>query len=89
MEIKSILTNDMDYCFLCGKPRQHIHHCMNAANPKKTEKYGLLIPVCSKCHSWIHDKDDNMKFVRQIAQRKFEEKYSRELWMEEFGKNYL
>jgi hypothetical protein len=30
-----------------------------------------------------------MLVVRQLGQRKFEEIYSRELWMQEFGKNYL
>jgi hypothetical protein len=27
--------------------------------------------------------------LQQVAQRAFEEKYGHELWMQEFGKNYL
>ena len=93
MEIKSILTDNFSVCYFCGQPRQHIHHIMNAANKKKAEKFGLLLPVCFVCHSKIHDgtsEDElNMLVVRQLGQRKFEEIYSRELWMQEFGKNYL
>lgn len=93
MEIKSIIADNFDVCYFCHKPRQHIHHVMNAANKKKSEKYGLMIPVCMLCHGMIHcgtsNDELNMRRVKQLAQRKFEELYSRELWMQEFGKNYL
>lgn len=93
MEIKSIMTDDLDHCYFCPRARQHIHHIMNAANKKKSEKYGLLLPVCFSCHSKIHDnpltEELNMLAVRQMGQRRFEELYSKELWMKEFGKNYL
>ena len=90
---KSILTDNWDVCYFCHGPKQHVHHIMNSANKKKSEKYGLLIPVCFKCHAQIHDnstqKELNMLAVRRIGQKKFEELYSRELWMKEFSKNYL
>ena len=91
---KSILTDNLDICYFCKKnPRQHMHHIMNAANKKKAEKYGLLVPVCFACHFEIHnntqEKELNMLAVKQMGQRKFEEFYSRELWMQEFKKNYL
>jgi hypothetical protein len=62
---------------------------MNGANKTKSENYGLLLPVCAKCHTKIHDKDDNMKQIRKLTQRKFETIYPRDLWVKEFGKNYL
>lgn len=89
MEIKSIMTNDLDHCYFCQRARQHIHHMMNAANKKKAEKYGLLLPVCFSCHTKIHGDPLYMLAVRQMGQGRFEELYSRELWMKEFGKNYL
>lgn len=87
--MESILTDDMSHCYICGSPREQIHHCMNGANRKKSEKYGLIIPICHECHTKLHDKDDNMLRMRKIAQRKFEQVHSRGLWMIEFGKNYL
>lgn len=89
MEIKSIMTDDLDHCYFCPRARQHIHHIMNAANKKKSEKYGLLLPVCFSCHTKIHGNSLYMLAVRQMGQGRFEELYSRELWMKEFGKNYL
>lgn len=93
MEIKSIIATDFKVCYFCRRPKQHIHHVMNGANKKKSEKYGLMIPVCAICHNRIHcgtSADElNMLKVKQLGQRKFEELYPRELWMQEFGKNYL
>ena len=93
MEIKSIIADNFDVCYFCLRPRQHIHHVMNGANKRKSEKYGLLIPVCMLCHDKIHggtSADElNMLKVKQLGQRKFEELHPRELWMQEFGKNYL
>lgn len=89
MEIKSIITTDLDHCYLCGRPYPQIHHIMNKWAKAKSEEYGLLVPVCYICHAMLHDKEDNMLKMRQLGQRKFEEIYSRELWIQEFGKNYL
>ena len=52
-------------------------------------KYGLVIPVCRKCHSeYDINKELRLKY-QQEAQRIFEEKYSHELFMKEFKKNKL
>ena len=90
MEIKSIMTEDFENCFVCGKPAQQWHHVMNKADKKKSEKYGLLIPVCAKCHSRIHDTDEELnKQIKKIAQADFMMEHSFGLWMKEFGKNYI
>ena len=93
MEIKSIITEDFEHCYFCHGRKQHTHHVMNSANKKKSEKYGLMIPVCFMCHDKIHgkikDSQLNMLFVKKLGQKHFERIYSRELWMKEFGKNYL
>lgn len=89
MEIKSIITNDFDHCYLCGRTEPQIHHIMNKYHKRKSEKWGLLIPLCYKCHAKLHDNDNNMNQMRKMGQRKFEEIYSRDMWMYEFGKNYL
>lgn len=35
MEYKSIMTDDLEHCFICGRPYPNIHHMMNGANKKK------------------------------------------------------
>ena len=90
--MESIITNDLTHCFICGKPNPQIHHMMNAQNRKKSEKYGLIVPLCMMHHTGlegVHADAKRMKEMRQLAQRKFEEKYGHELWMKEMGKSYL
>lgn len=36
-----------------------------------------------------HDNKEVDEHLKEVAQRAFEEKHSHELWMQEFGKNYL
>lgn len=92
MELKSIITNDLEYCFVCGRPYPQIHHMMNKWDKAKAEKYGLIIPLCMNHHTGaegVHTKPEKMLACRQMAQRKFEEIHSRDEWIEEFGKSYL
>ena len=92
MELKSIMTKDWKHCFLCGKPKHQIHHVMGGSRPikKKSEKYGLLVPLCYSCHGKVHDTASDFYYLlKSLAQEAFEKIYSRALWMKEFGKNYL
>lgn len=60
-----------------------------------SDKYGLTVRLCRKCHEGIHNADNDSQYkeaelyLKRIAQKKFEEKYSHELWVKEFGRNYL
>ena len=90
MKLYSIMTDDWERCFVCGKQAEQIHHCMNKSDKKKSEKYGLLIPVCAKCHAKIHDTDEELnKQIKKIAQADFMMQHSFALWMKEFGKSFL
>lgn len=90
MEIKSIMTKDFEHCFLCGKTAQQWHHVMNKSDKKKSEKYGLLVPLCAKCHAKVHDSDEGLnKELKKIAQADFMMEYNYALWIKEFGKNYM
>lgn len=73
----------------------HKHHIMfGVANRKKSEHYGLWAYVCNERHhehgpeAPHMNKEVNIR-LRKIAQEIFEKRYSHELWMQEFGKNYL
>ena len=89
---ESIITEDMEHCFVCGRPYPQIHHIMNKSDKKKSEKYGLLVPLCMEHHTGaagVHTKPERMLAMRQFGQKEFERRYSHELWMKEFKKNYL
>ena len=91
---KSIITDDMEHCFICGSPYVQVHHCLHGtANRKMADKYKLVIPLCQKHHTGgldsVHRNAELNLQVKRIAQEAFEQKYSREKFMEVFGKSYV
>ena len=83
-------------CFFCGKTDNlQEHHCVGgAANRKIADKYGLTIWLCVYHHTGgkksVHQDYSMNLQVKQYAQKYFEENIGdRELWMREFGRNYL
>lgn len=91
MELKSIMTDDWEHCFLCGKQAQQIHHVFNKSDKKRSEKFGLLTPLCANCHALVHDEpsQETNKELKKIAQADFMMHYSYAEWMKQFGKNYM
>ena len=81
-------------CYFTGDTRYlEKHHClMGSANRKKAEEYGLWVWLSHSMHMSIHQNHNYYKYrlyLEQQAQRKFEEIYGHEKFMEEFHKNYL
>lgn len=74
-----------------GLERHHVMH--GTANRAKAEEWGLWVWLCHGHHTGgkesVHmNREADLELI-QTAQRAFEERYSHEKWMEEFGKNYL
>ena len=89
-------------CYLCGyllgvwdENRNDLeeHHIMMGKWRALSEHYGLKVLLCDKHHRTtkeaVHRNADNELFLKIVAQHAFELKHSHELWMKEFGKNYL
>lgn len=83
-------------CYICGSTNYiQEHHCLSGnSNRKWSEKFGLKIWLCGKCHKALHDKDNNDNDyelqIKQMAQRKYEEIYgTREDFIRIFGKSWL
>ena len=83
-----------DICEVCGKPYAALHECFFGKNRQNSIKYGMQIRLCYEHHNMPgginphHNKaiDDALK---REYQAKFEQQYSREKFIEVFGKNYL
>ena len=95
MAKKSIVTDDMEHCYICGSPYVEVHHLLHGtANRKLADKYKLVVPLCRKHHTGSNDSvhrnpDMDLRF-KQIAQETFESsKGSREDFIRIFGKSYL
>ena len=85
----SILTSDMEHCFVCGAKKEHIHEVCFGKNRLNSIKYGLLIPVCFNCHMKIHNDINLQDKHHKIAQKKFNEVYPDLDFVEIFKRNYL
>lgn len=82
-------------CFLCGVGGQMAHHHLIPGTPGRqlSEKYGLVVALCPRCHERIHGKygADELRMLRQYGQRlcMHNEKWTVDQFREVFGKNYL
>lgn len=71
----------------------HQHHVFGGtANRRKCEDYGVKAWVCFEHHegnTGVHNDRETDLLMKRHAQEIFEEKYSHELFMAEFGRSYL
>lgn len=86
-------------CFLCGANGSQdpldMHHIFNGPYRKKSEKYGLVVPLCHyKCHIFgkyaVHNNSESMLWLKAMGQAKVmkEQGWSRSKFIHEFGKDY-
>ena len=47
----SVLTNDLEHCYITGSTNVAIHHIFGAANRKISEKYGFIVPLRPDWHN--------------------------------------
>jgi len=84
----SILTNNLDYCIICGKTKQDLNEIYPGRNRQNSMKYGLVIPICRSCHT-KYTNDRNMQlYWMKLGQEKFEEMYEED-FISIFKRNYL
>lgn len=93
---KSIVENELaECCFLCGAcgylERHHIFG--GNKNRKWSERYGLTVHLCFKCHRdskiGVHFNKENQRKLHEIGQEAFEREHSRKDFVRIFGINYL
>lgn len=92
----SILTDDMNHCYLCGKyvsaerGNRNIHEVFfGSANRKKSITWSCCVPLCIECHNRVHHDHDVDWKLKQECQKRFEELYGFIKFTEVFKRNYL
>ena len=88
---KSIISNDLDHCYICGAPATAMHHIFNAADKKKSEKYGLMMPLCYNHHTGpegVHTIPGKMTVTKEFGQTMFELYYPELDFLQIFKKSY-
>lgn len=85
----SILTKDLEHCYICNAKKEDLHELLGGKNRKISMQYGLVIPVCRKCHGTIENDETLKKKWHEVAQKEFKKYYKSENFVQIFGKNYL
>lgn len=86
----SIITNNLDKCYICKKAKKEdLHEIFRGRNRQISMKYGLVIPVCRKCHDTIPKSKTLTKKLHEVGQKAFEKEYKSENFIQIFGKSYL
>lgn len=91
---KSILQHEKE-CFICHDIRKGLqqHHCLHGSYRKKADEWGLWVWLCHYHHTGsgasVHHDHDMDLFFQRLAQKKFEELYGHDKFMEEFGRSWL
>lgn len=91
----SILTDELDVCYVCGMERDvELHEIFFGGNRNNSKRYGLVVPLCPECHQGTHGVhgskghflDMTLKEEGQVA---FEKRYPATEFIKVFGRNYL
>lgn len=80
----SIITNKLDECYICGNNKDELHEVFGGRNRQRSMKWGLVIPICRKCHIRITYDKDFSNNIEQQAREIFVRKYGEEKFIEEF-----
>lgn len=92
---KSIVeANPAECCFLCGNTGYlERHHIFGGPNRKLSEKYGLTVHLCWKCHQdsreGVHYNREKRRDLQKTGQQAFETRYPSLSFREIFGINYI
>ena len=81
-------------CYITGRSDNlELHHCLNGnAYRKKCDADGLTVWLTASVHWYIHNTIEGKElriWLKQEAQRKYEEEHTREEFIKRYGKNYL
>lgn len=81
----SILTDNMNECFICGKKATDKHEVFRGRNRQKSMKYKLVVPLCRMCHILVdNDKEASELLLEEPTEKIFIKKYGEEKFIEEF-----
>lgn len=91
----SIITKDLEHCYICYKkgmkniPKDDLHELLEGKNRQVSMKYGLVIPICRKCHNLVTNDKTLQDKLHKVAQKEFEKHYKTENFIQIFGQSYL
>ena len=88
----SILTEDLNHCFICGALKNSIHEIYFGKNRVNSMKWGCCVPLCFNHHTGnegVHSNPTLDEHLKKICQQKFIETYPDIDFLSIFHKNYI
>ena len=85
----SIVTNDLERCYICKAKKNDLHEIFGGSNRQASMRYGLVIPVCRKCHEIVTNDKALQDKLHKVAQKEFKKHYKTKNFVQIFGKNYI
>ena len=86
---KSVFTNDLTKCILCGKPKEELHEIFAGRNRLNSMRYNFVLPLCHNCHSINQNNSQFNEFWHKKAQLYYEQHLgSRNEFISIFGMDY-
>lgn len=92
MAVRSIITDDLENCYICGRPADHIHHVIyGTGNRSVSDREGLIVGLCWECHTRVHAKPNKGMdlLLKTDAEKAYRKDHSFEEWVRKFGKSRL
>ncbi len=85
----SILTNNLEVCYVCGKKKDHIHEIYKGANRQVSIRNGFCVPLCNGCHARTENEIDFLRSLQVECQKTYEKNHTREEFLKLIGRNFL
>lgn len=85
------IMQDKKECFVTGRT-DHLdkHHCFDGSRRKAADTWGCWVWLDHDLHMSAHFSDSKLLYaLRRACQKRFEELYGHDKFMQIFGKNYL
>lgn len=87
---KSVFTDDLEHCYLCGKKKNDLHEVFGGRNRINSIKFNFVLPLCRECHSNNQNNPIFNDYWHKQGQLYWEENIgSREEFIKVFRRNYL
>lgn len=84
----SIFTDDLETCIECGMSATDMNEIYQGRNRQNSMKWGLVIPMCRRCHTeYTNNRDMQLKWMK-IGQKAFQDTYDID-FIDIFKRNYL
>lgn len=85
----SLFTHDLEHCYVCGRPKEHLHEVYEGRNRKNSMMYQMVLPLCRECHDRMHSDVSFALKYKQKGQALFTKVYPNLNFEDIFKKNYL